>query len=421
VGFTYHGNPTPTVTDDQGNSYSIAASYYDSKDGQSAGIAAAFNVNANARELSLCFSADPGGYVQPTASEFSNVIGIDGNGAGSSGNGSTMQTGALTPSAAGDLLYQVGASLSWAQSGFTAGTQSGVAWNLLSADLMDGWVAQYGIASGSSAITPTIGLGTADNWVSAAALLKTGAAGSVPAGLRVVHLLHENIPYHPQAGGNYMPFPNPVPVQFPCSGNLLVAMIGGGNNPEPATQVRDSSQNPWSQAGNTYSQSDDTVQAFYAANATCNAALSLTTTFSGGTGDYTILFYDVAGAATTPLDTTVGGGGDYGTPGAFTMPFTLTPSTANEIVFAQIMWDYNTGVGLQYAIGTGANSNGLFDANRFSGENLDGPEPVDENNGWGHIHTTTTSPVSFTWQVLQPNSDPIRYWAAMAVAFKAAP
>jgi len=210
-------------------------------------------------------------------------------------------------------------------------------------------------------------------------------------------------------------------LQFPCSGNLLVSMIGGGNDPQPATVVTDSGHNHWSQAGHTYVESDDTVQAFYADNASCSPDLSLSTLFVGGAGDYTVLLYDVAGAADEPLDTALGGGGDYRAPGAFTMPFVLQPAAAHEIVFAQIMWDYNTGVGLQYAIGTGANSNGLFDTNRFSGENLDGPEPVDENNGWGHIHTTTTSPVSFTWQVLQPNSDPIRYWAAMAVAFKAAP
>jgi hypothetical protein len=350
--------------------------------------------------------------VQPTATELTNIIGADGAGSGSSGFGTAVSAGQLHPSGEGDLIYQVAASLSWSQSGFIAGTQPGIGWNLLSADLLDGWAAQYGIDVSGGVVNPQMSLGRSDKWVSAAVLLKRGVAGGIPGGLRVVHLLHENIPYHPQAGGGYRPFPNPLSVQFPCSGNLLVAMIGGGNNPQPATVITDSKHNFWRQAGRTYVESDDTVQAFYAGgDARCSSELSLAALFIGGAGDYTLFLYDVAGAAAEPLDVSVGGGGNYGAPGAFTMPFTLTPATAHEIVFAQIMWDYNTGAGL---------SNGLFDANRFSGENLDGPEPVDENNGWGHFITTSTRPVRFTWQVLQPDSDPIRYWAAMAVAFKGA-
>ena len=147
--------------------------------------------------------------------------------------------------------------------------------------------------------------------------------------------------------------------------------------------------------------------------ASASASVSVgATTNAAGNLDYTILFYDIAGAASSPLDTVVGGGGDGGNPGNYTVPFTLTPSTPKEIVLTDIMWDYNTAVGL---------SGGYFDGNRFSGENIDGPEPVDENNGWGHIITTSTNQVSLTWQVLQPNSDPIRYWAGLAVAFKGAP
>jgi len=409
VGFTFRGNPSAAVMDDRGDSYTVAAHYYDSREDRSVGIAAAFGVKANARAISLCFSSDPGGYVQPTATEFANVVGIDGSGSGNSGRGTAISGGRLHPAAPGDLVYQVAASLSLSQSRFIAGAQTDVGWNLLSADLLDGWAAQYAIDTSAIELTPQMTLGRSDGWISAAVLLKSGSTGEVPSGLRVVHLLHENVPYHPQAGGAYRPFPNPLALQFPCSGNLLVSMIGGGNDPQPATVVTDSGHNHWSQAGHTYVESDDTVQAFYADNASCSPDLSLSTLFVGGAGDYTVLLYDVAGAADEPLDTALGGGGDYRAPGAFTMPFVLQPAAAHEIVFAQIMWDYNTGVGLR---------DGLFDANRFSGENLNGPEPVDENNGWGHFLITSTRPVRFTWQVLQPDTNPIRFWAGMAVAFK---
>jgi hypothetical protein len=247
--------------------------------------------------------------------------------------------------------------------------------------------------------------------VSAAVLLKTGSAGSVPAGVRVVHLMHENIGYHTTSGGSGSPFASPVPMQFPSSGNLLVAMIGGGNGPLQLTGMTDSSGNGWSEAGH-YFGSNNTVQAYYAGSATPASNLTLSARFNAGNGDYTIFFYDVTGAAATPLDKFVSNGGTYLNTGNFTMPFTLTPVTANEIVFAEIIWDYNTGNGL---VG------GFNDTNIFDGENQDGPEPVDENNGWGHFVATSTSPVSFTWQVLVPGSDPIRAWAGMAVAFKSAP
>lgn len=413
VGFTFMNNPTPAVTDDKGDIYTIKATHFDNADGQSVGIAAAFNVAAGARVISLCFSSDPGGFVQPMATEFANVTGSDGPGTGNHGTGVSVTAGNLTPTVSGDLVYQVVASLSRNQSSFTAGSQGNITWNLLSADLMDGWAGQYGVYNSTSAINPTMTMGTSQKWVSAAILLKTGNSGSVPPGMRIVHLVHENIPKHTSAGGTGFPFPNPLSLQFPCSGNLLVAMIGGGNNSETVTRITDTSNNTWSQAGSTQMiAGNDTVQAYYAGSATPASNLGLTLNWTGGDGDFTIFFYDVTGAAASPLDTTAGSTGTQTTAGNLTMPFTITPATPHEIIFAEVIWDFNTGTGL---VGPGQ----LFDTNTFSGEDLSGPEPVDQNNGWGHVITTTTAPVGFTWQPLS-NSLPVGNWAGMAVAFKAA-
>jgi hypothetical protein len=226
--------------------------------------------------------------------------------------------------------------------------------------------------------------------------------------MRIVHLLHENIPYHTSAGGTGAPFTNPVASQFTCSGNLLVAMIGGGNSALTVSSFRDSGGNDWISATEN-TAADATAQAYYAAQAKCSDGLRVSTQFNAGTGDYTILFYDVANAAAAPLDKSFVAGGSYELPGNFLMPGSLTPATSNEMVFAEIMWAYNTGVGV---------TPGLFDCARFSGEPLDGPEPVDENNGWSHYITNSTGPLSFTWDVQQPNSDPILGYVGLAVAFK---
>jgi hypothetical protein len=409
VGVTFGSNATPIVTDDKNDSYAIAASYYDSNDQQSAAIAAAFNVTAGARAISVCFNGNPGNNVQPMATELSNVVGVDGAGAGSHGSGTSAAAGTLTPTVSDDVAYQVAFSTSVHQSGFSAG--SGL--ELLSADVLDGWAGQFGALGSTSSVTPTMGLGSSDRWVTAAALFKTGARGSVPAGLRIVHLMHENIGYHSSAGGTGAPFPSPLTVQFPCSGNLVVAMAGGGNGPQLITDITDSKGNGWSNATQT-TTGGNTAMAYYAPHASCSTDLAVTTTWNGGLGDYTIFFYDVANAAAAPLDTsftsndTNSGGSNFNTPGNYTVPKSLTPSTSNEIVFTEMMEDFNTSVNI---------SPGLFDCAYFDGESLDGPEPVDENNAWGHYITTSTSPVSFTWIVLN-QSEAIGGYVAVAVAFK---
>ncbi len=413
VGFTFSNNPTPTVTDDQNNSYAIAQNYYDSADNQSVAIAAAFNVSAGARNISVCFSSDPGAYVQPMATEFDNVIAVDGSGTGSNGTGTSVTAGSLQPTLSGDLAYQIVFSLSVNQSSFTAGSQGNIGWNLLSADLMDGWAGQYGVYDSTSVINPTMSMGTAQNWVTGAILLQQGSAGSVPSGMRIVHMVHENIPYNIYAGGTETPFPNPLPLQFPASGNLLVAMIGGGDESETITSMTDTNNNTWSQAGSTFiAPNSDTVQTYYAGNATSSSNLGLTLNWTGTSGDFTIFLYDVTGAANSPLDTTTGATGNQdSTNGTLTTPYTLAPAQSGELIFTDIMWEFNTATGLTSNPGTS-----YFDTNTFSGESLSGPEPVDENNGWGHVISTSTSPISFTWPQLD-TSLPAGNWASMVVAF----
>jgi hypothetical protein len=411
VGFTFNGNPTPSVTDDGGNAYTIAANSNDSSSGRSVAIATAFHVVAGARKISVCFSADPGGAVQPMATELSGVVGLDGPGAGNSGFGTVVTAGNLTPSTPGDGVYQIVTSLSVKQSSFTAGALGSANATLLSADLRDGWAGQYGIYASTAAVDPTMSMGSTDSWLSAAILLKSGPAGGVPPGLRVVHLVHENLPVDTSAGGNTGPFSNPTPLQLPCSGNLLVAMIGGGSGADVAvTSITDTAHNTWTQAGTTHQGFDSEVETYYAPSATCRSDLGLTVTWSDTGGDQTILFYDVAGAAASPLDTTVGGTGSQNSVGDLLLPFSLTPATPNEIVFSNVMWDFNTAGGL-----TGQ----LFDANTFDGENMSGPEPVDENNGWGHVITSSTAPLHFNWTQVFGGIQ-VGSWSAMAAAFKGA-
>ena len=426
VGFTFNGSNvplTPTVTDDKNNSYTIEEIFDGATNGatsaQSIGLAAAFNVTAGARVISVCFPSTPGfggAYLAVMASEFSNVVGIDGSGTGVSSSGTSVAAGNLTPSVADDLIYQITFSDSDNQSSFTAGSQSNITWNLLSADLKDGLAAQYGVYTSLATISPTMSMGTSQSFVSAAVLFTTGTAGSVPTGMRIVHLQHESICGVATCGST---FPNPLSLQFPSTGNLLVALSGGGNPACTMSSMTDSSSNSWVQAGSTYQYSGgggmDTVQIFYAGDAITSTGLNLTVNFSNGSCDWSILLYDVANAAASPLDTTNGGTGNQGpTTGTLTVPYTITPAQSGELIFTDIIWDYNTAVGLSSDRGTS-----YFDANMFSGEPTNGPEPVDQNNGWGHAVSTSTSAITFTWDQLI-NSRDSGPFASMAAAFKAA-
>jgi hypothetical protein len=420
VGYTNNSNnPTPTITDDAGDSYSRIENYQDSTDNQAISIAAAFHVAANARKISICFPSSTL-YVQAVASEFANVTGVDGSGTGNNGTGTSITAGSLTPTAIGDLAYQVTFNLNITQGGFSlpssssfmAGSQTSITWSLLSADLIEGFSAQYGVYNSTSAINPTMAMGTSQKWVSGAVLLKAGNAGSNASGMRIITLEHNNIPWKVGGGGTGVTFPNPTTLQFPSVGNLLVAVVGGGRG-QYVTSITDSNSNTWVQAGSTITTGNDTVAIWYAANASPSLTLALTVNWNGNTSDQNIFLYDVTGAAASPLDVTNGTTGSQGsTTGTLTVPYTITPSRAGELIFTIIIWDYNTATGLTSNIG-----NSYFDANMFSGESLDGPEPIDENNGWGHARSTSTSAITFTWLQLN-SSDNAQAWASMAAAFK---
>ncbi len=62
----------------------------------------------------------------------------------------------------------------------------------------------------------------------------------------------------------------------------------------------------------------------------------------------------------------------------------------------------------------------LFDGDITSGESMSGPFPVDENNGWGHAISTSTTPMSFTWVPYYPSLS-FGTYAGVAAAFKPGP
>ncbi|HTB79030.1 MAG TPA: hypothetical protein VK762_37560 [Polyangiaceae bacterium] len=398
VGATWKGSATLEVTDDHSDHYAVNEAFYDSSDGQSVGIASAFGVAAGARKLSVCFSANPGGWVQPMVTELADVVAIDGAGSGGNGSGTTATAGSLSPRGS-DLLYQVVYTPGGPPSQFAAGSGN----TLLSADSRDGWAGQLGTGAASMA------LGSGTHWASAAVLLRAGAAGSVPSGMRIVRAMHNNVPSGAPAGGNGA-FPNPLTLQAPSSGNLLVALVAGGcgcSVVPKVTGMTDSSGNAWS-GTKTEAGGDAISQLYYAGSAVTSGSLQLSLSWSYTGSDETVIVYDIVGASSAPFDVSAGGSGTSNG-GNLTLPFTITPAGAGELVFVATPWDFDTAGGLM---------GGLIDTMTTSGESQDGPFPIDENNGWGHAVSTSTSPIQFTWVPLFNGE--FGNYSAVAAAFKPA-
>jgi len=397
VGATWKGSATLHVTDDEGDAYAVNESYLDSVDGQSVGIASTFGVAAGARALSVCFSANPGGWVQPVATELANVVAVDGA-AATSGSGTSASVGL---SAGSDLLYQVTYTPGGPPSSFAAGSGG----TLLSADVLDGFADQLG--------ADAMALGSSVHWATAAVALRPGPSGAVPSGMRIVRELHQNIPSGSQAGGSGA-FPNPLALQFPSSGNLLVAIIAGGcgcqESPE-VTQISDSLSNTWLNP-QTQHGGDAFSQLWYAPNATTSSSLRASASWTYTGADETAIVWDVAGASTSPLDVSAGGSGSVGG-GNLTLPFTIPTAGPGELIFVGTPWDFDTAGGLL------GGASAYLATMTTSGEPHDGPFPIDENNGWGHL-VSGTSPTSITWVPLFGGEEFGNY-SAVAAAFRGAP
>lgn len=404
VGFQYgaRSGATPTVRDDQGNTYSTPVQATDGR--QVVNISYALNVAPGAQKITISFSGSSPDYVSAMASEFYNVsssTAFDGS-TGNSGTGSSVSAGSFTPATSGDLIYQFAVQDS-SSTPMAAWTQGTYPWALLSADLLDGSVAQFQIQPSSASITPILSMTPALGFTSVAIALKAASAGTAPpGGIRVIRVQHNSI--QPYAS-------SPVHLQFPSTGNLLIVSWIGvpGHN---LSGVADGNGNPYLSTGPAfgYGLSGDN-QIFYAPSAVTGTTLtgpSLSTTGTDISGSTAVLF-DVRGASPAPYDKSAGRATSSGTlkaSGSVTAA-TLSPTTANGLVISSIGIDSNTIVGVS-------------PGNLLSTvpSPVSSPNPVDQNNGWALFYNTGSGPYTFVWS---PQGGPVEDWASISVAFMAAP
>jgi len=406
------GTPTWTVSDDApggSNTWNQAVSLTDGS-GNIMRVYYALNIKAGTHMLSVKASAQTTGYIAVTASEYYNVAltsALDTSQCNAGSASTSITAGSITPSTSGDLLWQWAASTTYPASvaSFTAGSQSGAYWALLGTDLLFGDAVQAGIYSSTSAINPTFTSGTSEAFDSCAVALKAASAGNAPtSSFRILHVLHQAI----QSGS-----PQTFPVQFPASGNLVVASFIAGT--EQINSISSTPSNTWTGATETV-DSDVVAQIYYAANASTSNGMTLSFSRSA-TGDGTIILYDILGAAVAPFDKDIG---EQNTQHSIVSSLTtcsgcISPSGVtgggNEIVIGNVGNSWCTATGISSPSGS------VFDTATYDGNSVNGPEDVDQNNGWFHYYTSATSALTVTWNYTC-GSNPQSDWGSLTAAFR---
>ncbi len=450
--------------------YTFVTSQPGHDDGNSvSNCAYALNIPAGITWATVTFAGGPPNYVQAMISEFAQVSavgGIDGSSI-NSGTGAIVTAGTFRPSMGGDLVYNYVVQDSGGAGSTTSFGTGPAPWTMLCAAIQDNIAAQFQLQPTAAPINPTMTLAPANNsWTSIAFALQTSASAGAPApaGIHVLRVQHED----PQQIGNYqvqMPCSGNLLVAAWLSGqfvdivdtsvattigagpqivtpNSMSGIVPGatlgidvGSNYEvvTVTAVTDSTftatftrlhTGPWSVAGitdnqgNAWQSADGIVsnsqsgdgQIFFAPNASCSTSGTnvLVNVFFGGQQNpgSTIVFYDVTGAASSPLDTATNAQGDeeFGTT---INGFSIMPSTPNGLIIGEMGVDANSVVGLS--------SPGSF-LSVLPSPNED-QYPGDENNGWMMYYNPDTTPYSSVWTM---NGEP-GFWINMAAAFKASP
>jgi hypothetical protein len=262
--------PSLSVSDDKGNTWKLGASVTDTTHGTISAIYYALNVAAGTTVVRVNVTGHNADFVSAVVSEFNNVAtanAFDGS-SGAFSTSTSINSGSLNTSTAGDLIYQYAAGDSGSG---TTWSQGSAPWNLLSADYSGSQAAQYQVQASAGSINPSMAISPNTGWGSVAIALKSAAAGTaLPAGIRVLRLVHFN-------GRNETS--STMKFQFPTlTGNLIVMAFSSGVY--YPTSLSDSKNNTYTNTGVVLT-TDPCIKIFHAASAVGDPALMVTANMTG--------------------------------------------------------------------------------------------------------------------------------------------
>jgi hypothetical protein len=401
-----------TIVDNGGNSWIAGPTTVNSSTSQRMSLYYVLGAIGGTQNIVIYFtgSTTSNEFPQAVVSEFYNVATVSAlDGSGSSPNSLTDSVTTTTP---GDLIYQWGVDFSDTNS--NGGNYNGMSitagpgFTLLSADLQVGSADQYEVQSNPGTVATTFTVSGTATWGSLALALNSASAGTpAPASIRIVHVQHTLLSsvYSGQKR------PTPIVMQFPSSGNLLVASFNSGD--VTITGVSDAAGNTWSVPPSAVTLGGGSVtpaQIVYAANAATSSTLSgITANLTARTTtDCMFILYDISGASSLPFDKAAVATGLQQSTGNL-MTVSLTPSSSNGIAITTNSLFFETAsgvVGPGYVLDSVVNG---FDTGSPT-------STLDEDNGYAHVYYSNPSTLTFTFTL--NGSGGVSYWGAVAAAFE---
>jgi hypothetical protein len=412
LGILYSSTPSTTLTiaTDQSQSLTVAAT--------SSAVASKLAAVAY-----LCGATAGTQYVSITASSAITIYNVyveqwdgiatsscvDTQGTNGSGSTTTTLTGpTLNTTVANDLIvnhaYRATATpVCTSNPCFTVAS----GYTLQETDWVEGGMMEYEVDTGTGNITPSPTQANATTYIATAIALKQATAGTAPTGMYVRQITPCNTPTAAATTQS---------CQFPSAGNLVVGLNNCGG--PYVTSVTDAT-NTWKLATNSGVNAHGAGSfgdSFYAPNAAANATGALTLNYtwhSGSDNDCTTFLYDIAGAATAPLASSVYSlhNVDGVTSSTLTFMSNFEPEMTTGLVLAAISNNTNT---VTYVTSP---SGALLDSATYGGQSENGPSLPDQNNGWFLLPNTAATAQNWTAGYIK--SDTRGGWLGQVLAFVA--
>jgi hypothetical protein len=387
-----------TVTDNNNGSWKTAVTTTNASDGQESDLLYICGATAGTNLITIHLS-QAAVHDEPLHFTYDEVTGVaptaclDGT-AAANGLQGTVQPGPVTTTANGDMIVNYGEETyqypeyDSPLSGVTTDSNSA----LLMENIVDKYANEVSVQASHGAYNPALYVsgGSGRNWNSVAAAFKASAAGTQPTGIHVTRILH--------FVGVIV---NPVRVPFPSSGNAIVVST---SNP---------SSGGWDMAnltdnlGHTYARTPYTnagtdPQIFSTCLGTGTGSQNLVISWTPSSVNNHVMFYDIAGATTSGGSTgCVGATVDTETgqqPSTPNAPMNgdpvITPKTAGSVIVATSY------------VGTGPPSASLTPGvvfNSIWATGMVDASSWDTGDPYAYIYTTSTSPISFNWQMANAN------------------
>ena len=288
--------------------------------------------------------------------EFDNVGVIDVTCTGTATSGTAPACGSsMTPTVSGDLVMTFADVVTFTSKPtgsmtFTAQTGGSPTYSKLHSDGTSWSASQYGVYSGTSAITPSMTISQSTTRANVVGIaMKASASGAAFSGIHV----NTTKAFAPEFANSTAISGTSQVIEFPCFGNSVWLLIGQGasSSTDNTTGITDNNSNTFTGLGNVYSSGDGfAVKWWHKDSATCSATETITLAFTANPTFLTIIAYDISNA--TGLDTgiTCTGKATNQCPinvanSAATTTFagaTITPSTSPGVVLSYQNQDFQT-------------------------------------------------------------------------------